>query len=110
MAKLWPKEEFLFRHPDGTEIMVEVSASPVYDTSGQIRAVTVTFHDITERKQVEKIQVESELQFRSLSDASMEGIGIVQYDQILIVNKKVCELFGYDQNEIVGKTFLKLLP
>ena len=103
------KEEFLFRHPDGTKIMVEVSASPVYDASGKIRAVTVTFHDITERKQVEKIQTDSELQFRSLSDASMEGIGIVQYDQILIVNKKVCELFGYDQNEMIGKTFLEFV-
>lgn len=46
-------EEFLFRHPDGAEIFVDASASPVYDQANQIIAVVVTFHDITERKQAE---------------------------------------------------------
>lgn len=45
-------EEFLFCHADGTKIMVEASASPVYSDSGQIRATTVMFQDITEKKQI----------------------------------------------------------
>ena len=50
-------EEFLFRHPDGTDILVAASASPVYVQSGEIIAVVVVFHDITERKRTEmKIQ------------------------------------------------------
>ena len=47
-------EEILFRHPDGTEIIVRAGASPVYGHSGQIIAVVVTFHDITEHKLAER--------------------------------------------------------
>ena len=43
-------EEFLLRHPGGAELFVQASASPVHDAKGEIMAVVVTFHDITERK------------------------------------------------------------
>ena len=44
-------EEYLFRHPDGTEIIVEASASPINDVNGGLLAIVVTFHDITEHVQ-----------------------------------------------------------
>ncbi|MGE0086422.1 MAG: PAS domain S-box protein [Desulfococcaceae bacterium] len=47
-------EEYLLRHPGGTEIIVNASASPVYDQTGRIMAVVVTFHDITDSKRSEK--------------------------------------------------------
>ncbi|MBI9081937.1 MAG: cache domain-containing protein, partial [Pseudodesulfovibrio sp.] len=47
-------EEFLFRHADGTELLVEASASLIYDANHQIIAVCVTFQDITEQKKAEK--------------------------------------------------------
>ncbi len=46
-------EEFLFRHPDGTEIFAVAGASPVYDPANQMIAAVVTFYDITDRKQAE---------------------------------------------------------
>lgn len=48
-------EEFLFIHPGGTEIFVEASASPIYNSANYIIAAVVTFHDITERKKAEQI-------------------------------------------------------
>ena len=53
-------EEILFRHPDGTEIFVEASASPVYDQTNHIIAIVVTSQDITERKHAEETLRKSE--------------------------------------------------
>ncbi|MBC8416376.1 MAG: PAS domain-containing protein, partial [Candidatus Cloacimonetes bacterium] len=63
----------------------------------------------TKRKQAEGALAESELQFRSLSDASMEGIGIIQDGNVLIANSKSSEIFGYDHFEIIGKSMIEFV-
>ena len=81
----------------------------IKNEQGKVEKVVILTEDITKRKQAEKVLAENELQFRSLSDASMEGIGIVHDGKILVANKKACELFDYDQNEIVGKPLLAFI-
>ncbi len=46
-------EPYLFRHPDGTEIIAETNAIPMYDDAGNIMAVVVTFYDITDLMRTE---------------------------------------------------------
>ena len=55
-------EEYRFVIPGGEELSVSASASPVRADDGQIRAVVVTFHDITGRKLTENaLRLEQEL-------------------------------------------------
>jgi len=45
---------------------------------------------------------ESEERFRRLSDASLEGIAIVEGGVITAANRAVVEMFGYEREEVVG--------
>ena len=51
---------------------------------------------------------ESEERFRSLSEASFEGIVLHKKGKILDVNKTFAELFGYDLKEIIGMNVVEL--
>ena len=101
MGEYVTNEEFLFRHPDGTEIIVEASASPVYDHADQLIAVVVTFHDITERRRAEE-----ELRFQSEIMTNMaEAVYLVRMaDGIIVYANQIFEkMFGYGQGEMIGK-------
>ncbi|WP_051327433.1 cache domain-containing protein [Desulfatibacillum aliphaticivorans] len=66
-------EEYLFRHADGKEIMVEASASPIFDNEGKNIAVCVTFHDVTEQRKTE--QEKAELKEQIYQSQKMESVG-----------------------------------
>jgi len=66
-------EEFIFQHSNGTQIMVEAGASPVYDANNQIIAVAVVFQDITKRKKAEKER--EQLTNQLTQSQKMEAVG-----------------------------------
>jgi PAS domain S-box-containing protein len=47
-------EEIEFRLPSGARRVLEVSAAPARDESGEIRAAIAIFHDVTEQRQEER--------------------------------------------------------
>ncbi|MBC8415781.1 MAG: PAS domain S-box protein, partial [Candidatus Cloacimonetes bacterium] len=102
-------DEITLIRKDGSEFPARLLVSKTIDTTGKHIGYTGVAVDITERKQAEKVLAEKELQFHSLSDASMEGIGIIQDGKVVVANKKACELFDYNQNEIVGKPLLEFV-
>ena len=103
------KGELVCRRKNGEIYPIDTRVFAIRSSKGELVEIAAIQQDISERKQAEKVLAESELQFRSLSDASMEGIGIIQDGKVVVANKKVCELFGYDQNEIIGKPLLELV-
>lgn len=59
------------------------------------------------RKELEGISaandlMQSEEKYRSLAEASFEGIAMSDKGVILEVNKKMCLMFGYSENELIG--------
>ena len=101
--------EFMGIRKDGSIINIEIDVCEILKKEGKISGTRSYMWDITERKQAEKVLAESELQFRSLSDASMEGIGIIQDGNVLIANSKTSEIFGYDHFEIIGKPMIEFV-
>jgi len=64
----------------------------------------MTCEDISERKRMEEAVRKSEKLYRSLVDTMNEGFGIQDQDGIITyVNEKVCALWGYSREEIVGR-------
>lgn len=60
--------------------------------------------DITERKIAEAQLIESENKYRLIVETSQEGIWLVDENyQTIFVNKRLCELFEYDVEEMVGR-------
>lgn len=62
--------------------------------------------EINGRKEVENRLRESEMKFKSLSEATFEGIVISKDGLILEVNDSMTRLFGYLPAEMLGKRFI----
>jgi PAS domain S-box-containing protein len=77
-----------------------------------IEALVFNFRDITEQINHEEEQQnsaialsESETRYRLLIETMNDGVMQVNNsDQILFVNQRICEIFGYRQEELLGKT------
>lgn len=96
-------------HIDQDVIWVNVSAIPVFDSSGCLSRVLVNFSDITKRKWAEEALRESEERYRSLHNASFGGIAIHDQGQVLECNRGMSEMTGYSLEELIGMDGLKLI-
>ncbi len=69
-----------------------------------------TFTDITDRKQAENELRESELRFRTLAEATFEGICVSHKGQIDDCNDQFGMILGYGRSELVGLNIADLIP
>ncbi len=103
--------EICIVRPDGSECYVLGSAVGMTDEHGKRLRMLGTLQDITERKETEERLRESEERFRSLSDASFEGIMIHDESIIQDANQVFANLFGYEKPEdFIGKNGFDLIP
>ncbi|MBM3324108.1 MAG: response regulator, partial [Calditrichaeota bacterium] len=65
--------------------------------------------DILERKKAEKALLESWERFRSLSEASFEGILIHENGRLLDGNHALEEMFGYELHEVIGESLSRFV-
>ncbi len=124
-----------FRKKDGESVPVDFISSPIFNEKNQIGGIVVTFKDISNREEVRDEFGESDKRFKDLLIASenrfqalfdkMEseiqkgneiaqmyldivGVAIIAVDnsgRVTLVNKKGCEILGYEEEEIVGNIF-----
>ncbi|SCA56881.1 putative signal transduction protein [Candidatus Terasakiella magnetica] len=89
-----------FKKSDGASFPVEYFASPVYEQDKLIGAI-VTFVDVTDRK-----QRESELNKLSKAVTHSPATTLItdKKGRIEYVNKRFCEVTGYSEEEVIGKT------
>jgi two-component system sensor histidine kinase/response regulator len=99
--------EAVMLRKDGTTFEAEVRGK-TSSYRGHTSRVTA-IRDISERKKSEEALRESEQRFRILTDASLEGITILERGQILEANRACAEMFGYELSEIVGKSALEFI-
>jgi len=93
---------------DGTKIPVEISSSLV--TYNGKQAILSIARDITERKRLEDALRESEEMFRAISTCAKDAIVVVsRTGEVVYWNPAAEQVFGYSQEEAVGKNVLNLL-
>ena len=92
---------------DGTEIPIDDSGAPVKDEKGNIIGVVLVFHDIIERYEAEKKLQESEQRYRSLYEYALSGLyrSRISDGKILLANKIVADMLGYESVEELTKEF-----
>jgi len=105
------QHEFEFLKKDGTRIYALLETSPITDDDGGYMGAVAGVLDITERKRAEEALRESEELYRTLVNSAEEGIGLVDAEErFLFVNPKIANLVGYDQEELIGRSLLDLVP
>jgi PAS domain S-box-containing protein len=84
------------------------SAEPI-DLSGE-QCALVMFYDTTERKQMEAALRQSEERFSKVFHANSAAISITTLveGQIIDVNNRFLQLFGYERHEAIGRTVFDL--
>lgn len=99
--KIHVYDEFFWRK-DGKGFPVEYWSYPLYKEGAVVGAV-VTFLDITQRKQVEQMLVESNNRFKAL--AELAPVGIFQTSaqgETIYANQKYLEISGLTYSETMG--------
>ncbi len=72
--------------------------------------VLAIVRDITGRKRDEEILREKESMFRSVVEKSHIGVAIINdKSQFIYVNNELCRMSGYEECEIIGKSFTFML-
>lgn len=67
--------------------------------------------DVTERKQMEKALQASEMRYHGIFDGVQDAIFVENLNgEILDVNQRACELYGYTHAEFITKNVLDIVP
>lgn len=99
--------EMIGRRKDGSEFPFEISLTD-WKIKGEL-FYTAIIHDITERKKAEQDLKSSEERFRIIFDYAPDAYYLNDLKGNFIDgNKAAEELIGYNKDELIGKSFLKL--
>jgi len=91
-------------HLDKTEYWVSTTKVPWYNSEGKIMGLIGITRDITERKLAEETLHKSQQEFASLFNSSPEALVYLDKNSnILNVNPRFTELFGYTLEEVKGR-------
>ncbi|MHB8645585.1 MAG: diguanylate cyclase domain-containing protein [Thermomicrobiales bacterium] len=90
-------------HRDGSWLHMEGIARNLLDEPG-VRAIVVTYRDVTQRIVAEAALRESEERYRSVIAALDEGIIVQDSDgTITAANESACRIFGVTGGELIGR-------
>jgi PAS domain S-box-containing protein len=104
-------EELIMKKSDGTPVWVGLSVSPVFDDKGNIIESRSMVIDITKRKLAEEKLKKSEQRYRDVIQDQTDLIVRWRINGILtFVNESYCDFFQKSREELVGTSFLPLIP
>jgi PAS domain S-box-containing protein len=94
---------------DGTEFPIEISLSPLETEDGML--VSSTIRDISVRKQAEKHLAQLEARSRGLLEAAPDAMVVVdRRGEIVLLNLRLEEEFGYHRDELLGQKVTSIIP
>jgi PAS domain S-box-containing protein len=88
---------------------LHVLSSILNDADGNPIQTISSIVDITERKQAEEALRESEGKFKSFVEQMNDGYCVIQDSQIVFANTRIASMFGYTQDEVIGKSIHRFL-
>ncbi len=101
--------ELMGRRRNGSGFPIEIMLSPLESSEGIL--VTAAIRDITQRKAAEKHLVEMEAQYRGLLEAAPDAMVVVnQSGDIVLLNARAEEQFGYIRDELLGQRVETIIP
>ena len=102
-------KELEFYRKDGLTVWCEATISFRRDIDGKPVEMITVLRDIRERKKAEQALQESERKYRALIDQSYDAIYIYQNNKFHFVNRRACEIVGYNEGELYQMTIWDLI-
>ena len=100
------QSEFRFERPDGKVRWVVGSTEVDFDAHREVVGYVGTITDLTEIKQAEAADRESEERLRTAVDYSAIGMALIAIDgRWLKVNRALCQMTGYADEELLSSKF-----
>jgi PAS domain S-box-containing protein len=125
-GKQIPYFESMIKRKDGTLIQVESGGQAIFK-NGKAVGVQIIIRDITQRKEMEEklkqysehleemVQkrteelLESERRYLALVEEASDGVAILQDEKIVFASRRVTEIVGYSQEELIELSIAKLV-
>ena len=102
--------EYELIRKNGEKRTVQTSISLMTDENGQKVGFRGIIRDVSYHKQMEKALQESEERFRLISRSAHDGILMMDHEgKISYWNEAAIRIFGYSQNEALGRDLHRLL-
>jgi PAS domain S-box-containing protein len=96
---------------DGRGAYLWLTASPLYDSDGQIVGAIESVRDVTYRKKSEEALRASEQRFRRLIETMNDGLVLFDAQGIITyTNQSCCSLLGHLSEEVLGTSVGCFLP
>lgn len=97
-------EEVTVVRPDGSELTLEIFATPVKNEEGKPWASLASFVDISARKRAEIAMQESETRYRQLFEMESDALLLTDFEssRFLDVNLAAQTLYGYSRDEMLA--------
>jgi len=105
------REYVVFDKEKGSTIWMQLIATPIKDKDGKVISALELVLPITERKIMEQSLKVSEERFRTIMNSALDAIiAIDEAMNIVEWNPAASRIFGYTQEEIIGKSISNLIP
>ena len=99
------RRDTLRRKKDGTEVIVSLHVSPIYDASGHLVGTSTIARDVSDRRRLEQERWLFEERFRIGFERGAIGMAMLDMRrQLTRVNRALCTMLGRSEDELVGKT------
>jgi PAS domain S-box-containing protein len=90
--------------PSGKTLLLNASVRPIKDEQGQVTKLFGTVQDVTGRKRITTELRLREEKLRSIFSTAPVGIGMITNRLIVEINDRLCEITGYDREELLEKS------
>lgn len=95
---------------DGRRLHVSLTISPIKDAAGTVIGASKIARDISDRKHAEEAIRTSEARKTAILDTALDGIVTIDHRGVIVdFNPAAEEMFGYSQDDAVGREMAELI-